>query len=438
MKIAIIGSGVSGLGAAYALSDRHDIRLFEAAYRLGGHANTVEVDTPEGRIAVDTGFIVFNEVNYPNLCGLFDHLGTPSKTSDMSFGFSLDGGRFEYACDNFDKIFAQRGNILRPAFWSGLREVLRFVKRAPEAYDRGEVQGVSLLDWLDREGFSDRFRRQFILPMAGAIWSTPSDEMGAFPAENFIRFFKNHDLFTGLSEARKWRTVDGGSKLYVDEIARRLAGRVETGRPVLAVRRTGDGVEVVFQDGRRESFDQVVMAVHGPDAHRMLVNPDAEESRLLSAFRTTRNRAVLHSDPALMPRRRKVWSSWSMLCDSEGGDRPVTLSYWMNRLQSLPTSRDLFVTLNADADPAPEHFIAEFDYAHPYFDAATFEAQAGMDAIQGRGGVWYAGAWLGWGFHEDGLRSALRVAEALRARPTWARDTGAPLVAPAAFGIAAQ
>jgi predicted NAD/FAD-binding protein len=431
VKIAVIGSGVSGLGAAHALSDVHDVTIFEADARLGGHANTVSVKCDDSVIDVDTGFIVFNEVNYPNLTAMFAHLGVETVPSDMSFGFSMDGGAFEYACDSLDKIFAQRTNIFKPRFWLGVRETLRFMKRAPVALETGETHGVSLLDWLQAEGFSSDFQNQFILPMAGAIWSTPASQMGAFPATNFIQFFKNHDLFTGLAEAQQWRTVKGGSRQYVSKLAAHLGDRARTSAPVASVRRVGPMmaplVEVTLQNGNVELFDQVVMACHAPTTRALMMDQDAEERATLAPFRTTKNRVVLHRDVALMPQRRKVWSSWSMLTEASTGDQPVTLSYWMNRLQSLPAAHDLFVTMNAQTPPDPALTIAEFDYEHPYFDKASFAAQSHVDAIQGRGGVWYAGAWLGWGFHEDGLKSGLRVAEALGARPKWAQDLGVPL-----------
>lgn len=434
MKIAVIGSGVSGLGAAYALSDVHDVTIFEASDRLGGHANTVSADCGSGeQIDVDTGFIVYNEVNYPNLTAMFAHLDVETIQSDMSFGFSMDGGAFEYACDSLDKIFAQRTNLFKPRFWLGVRETLHFMKRAPVALAAGTTQGVSLLDWLQSEGFSKAFQEQFILPMAGAIWSTPASEMGAFPAESFIQFFKNHDLFTGLAEAQKWRTVKGGSRTYVTKIGAHLGNRARLSTPVLNVRRLGGAVEITTQGGDVEIFDQVVMACHAPTTRALLGDMDGQERATLAPFRTTKNHAILHRDTALMPKRRKVWSSWSMLTDAGAGDRPVTLSYWMNRLQSLPITRDLFVTMNAQTRPDPALTIAEFDYEHPYFDRASFAAQAQVDTIQGRGGVWYAGAWLGWGFHEDGLKSGLRVAEALGARPHWAKNLGAPLAMPAAY-----
>lgn len=433
MKIAIIGSGVAGLGAAYALSQQYEVTLYERDHRFGGHANT-EVITVEGEeIAVDTGFIVYNEVNYPNLTALFAHLGTPTKPSDMSFGFSMKGGQFEYACDNLNKIFAQRLNILKPSFWGAFRDVMRFIKVAPHQLANDMIGDISLGDWLKREGFGELFREGFILPMGGAIWSTPTDQMTEFPARNLLTFFDNHDLYTGLAAAIQWRTVEGGSHAYVDQIIAHLGPKAQANKAVTSVNRLGGKVEINFADGGRDIADHVVFACHAPDACAMLDAKDPEEAEVLGAFRTTQNTAILHRDPSLMPKRKKVWSSWSMITDDihnskRLADEPVSLTYWMNRLQSLPTKHDIFVTLNAQRRPDPALTIAEYSYAHPGYDSMTFAAQARLDDIQGRGGVWYAGAWTGWGFHEDGLKSGLRVAEALGARPDWAADLGAPLV----------
>ena len=438
MKIAVIGSGVSGLGAAYALSDVADVHLFERDRRIGGHSNTVEVEYDGASIAVDTGFIVYNERNYPNLCGLFDHLGVETRQSDMSFGFSLGDGALEYACDDLDSIFAQRRNLLNPRFLWTFREVLRFCSTAPADLASGAATGLSLGDWLARRRFSRWFRERFILPMGGAIWSTPTDRMLAFPADSFLRFFANHDLYTGLDEAMTWRTVTGGSRNYVSGILRALGPRAHAGIGAASVDRSGPMPRLRFTDGSEGVFDAVVLATHAPDALGLLARTDAEEAATLGAFRVSRNRAVLHRDARLMPKRRKVWSSWTLMSrgDADAG-RPVAVSYWMNRLQGLDPTRDLFVTLNPHREPAPEAVFAEFDYAHPLYDAAAFAAQDRLDALQGRGGVWYAGAWTGYGFHEDGLRSGLRVAQALGARPVWARDVP-PLAAPTPATVAAE
>ncbi len=433
----MIGSGISGLGAALALSDVAQVFLFEKDARFGGHANTVEAETPRGRIAVDTGFIVYNTRNYPNLTALFAELGVETEWSDMSFGFSLQGGAQEYACDNLDTIFAQRRNAFDPRFLWVFRETLRFCRVAPQDLAAGRAAGLSLADWLDGHGFSRWFRERFILPMGAAIWSTPSARIGAFPAEAFLRFFANHDLYTGLGSAMRWRTVTGGSRAYVGRALARLGTRAHAGAHAVAVTRGPAGARVDFADGSHGIFDHVVLACHGPQNAALLADKDSEEASVLGAFRTSQNRAVLHADPRLMPRRRKVWSSWNLLSlGAAGADRPVAVSYWMNRLQNLDPAAPLFVTLNPHIEPDPALVHAEFAYGHPLYDAGAFATQAAVDAIQGRGGVWHAGAWLGWGFHEDGLRAGLRVAAALGGRPAWAVDIGAPLAPPLAAAVA--
>ncbi len=429
MKIAVIGSGISGLGAALALSAEHDVRVFEKDSRVGGHAHTIDAMFGDVAQPVDTGFIVYNYRNYPNLTAMFDHLGVPTKWSDMSFGFSLDHGRFEYACDSISTIFAQKWRALDPRFLNTFREILRFTNVAPKDLENGAVDGLSLGEWLEVRRFSRWFRERFLLPMGGAIWSTRLGDVLDFPAASFIRFFVNHDLMTGLDSAMRWRTVDGGSREYVRRIVAELGPRIIVGRGVAEVDRSAPQPVIRFEDGATETFDQVVVATHGPQAHAMLDKGAVEHRALLSVFRTSRNRAVTHSDPALMPKRRKVWSSWNFLSNgmSDDRDRPAPVTYWMNRLQSIDQSRPLFGSLNPAREPDPSSIHADLSYEHPLFDAASFQGQIDMDRIQGRDNVWYAGAWLGYGFHEDGLRSGLRVANALGARPTWAKDVGSPL-----------
>ncbi|MEM0922110.1 MAG: FAD-dependent oxidoreductase, partial [Pseudomonadota bacterium] len=325
MKVAVIGAGISGMGCALALAETHDVTLFEAE-RVGGHANTVEARFGDRVVPVDTGFIVYNYRNYPNLTALFEHLDVPTKWSDMSFGFSMGGGAFEYACDNLDKLFAQRWRALDPRHVTMLRHVLRFMKTAPGQLESGALNGLSLHDYIAREGFGPWFRDRFLVPMGGAIWSTPLSDIMDFPAANFVRFFVNHDLMTGLADAQKWRTVDGGSREYVSRVQARLGERIVLRRAV----EVAPG-RVRFDEGE-ERFDQIVLACHAPQALALMRSADQHQRTVLSAFRTSQNRAVLHSDASLMPKRRKVWSSWSVL-DTGDPAQPAQLSYWMNRLQ---------------------------------------------------------------------------------------------------------
>ncbi|QHQ35456.1 NAD(P)/FAD-dependent oxidoreductase [Algicella marina] len=427
MRVAVVGSGIAGMGAAMALKDTHDVSLFEASHRFGGHANTVDAAFGDVKVPVDTGFIVYNYRNYPNLTGLFEHLGVPTKWSDMSFGISVRGGRVEYACDNFDQLFAQRRNLLNPAHVTGLMQILRFNREAPAQLAKGQLDGLSLGDWLTQERYSRWFRDCFVLPFGGAIWSTPTRDMLDFPAKNFVSFFRNHDLMNGMAPMQRWRTVDGGSREYVRRVIAALGTRARSGAEVVEVVRRG-APQLRFRDGSEAVFDAVVLACHGPQARLLLSDRDVTEENLLSRFRTSPNRAVLHSDERLMPRRRKVWSSWNFLSDGGAADldRPAPVTYWMNRLQGIDERYPLFVSLNPAVEIAQERVHGSFEYAHPVFDRDSFAAQAEIAGIQGNGGVWYAGAWLGYGFHEDGLRSGLQVAAALGATPAWARDMPEP------------
>jgi len=431
MKIAVVGAGIAGMGAALALSEHHDVRLYEREPRFGGHANTASVQFGSGREGaepVDTGFIVYNHRNYPNLTALFEHLEVPTKWSDMSFGFSLNDGACEYACDSLDTIFAQRWRAFDPRFLNTFREIIRFTRLAPRDLASGRLSGRSLGAWLDDRRFSPWFRERFLLPMGGAIWSTCVADVLHFPAENFVHFFTNHDLMTGLDPSQRWRTVAGGSREYVSRLTARLGDRAQAGREVVSVSAAARP-SLRFADGGVETVDHVILATHAPEALGLLQAPERLVAETLGVFRTSRNRAVLHSDPILMPRRRRVWSSWNFLSDGPAADshRPAQVTYWMNRLQGIDPARPLFVSLNPTREPSPALTHGVYDYAHPLFDEAAFRGQRRMDAIQGRGGVWYAGAWLGYGFHEDGLRSGLRIAHALGARPAWGKDPGQPL-----------
>lgn len=411
MKIAIIGSGVSGLAAALALKDRHAVTLFEKDSRLGGHANTVTVQCSDGPVAVDTGFIVYNEENYPNLVGLLDSLGVETRLTDMSFACA--GGGVEWS-SNFPRgVFAQKRNLVNPSFLWMLNDIRRFNDLARNDLLKADLKDLSLGAYLKLRGFAEGFRDRYLLPMGAAIWSTTEGRIGDFPAESFLRFLQNHGLLQFTPPM--WKTVAGGSRVYVEKIAALLGDRVRTDAPVTSVRRTPAGVLVEAGQGP-ESFDQVILACHS-DQSLKLLDADPEERAFLGAVRYSANKAVLHRDPALMPVRRQAWGSWNYIGDKQSSSTPY-VTYWMNNLQMLTTADPLFVTLNGP--PAdPDLVIAEFDYDHPQFDTPALAAQRRIGRIQGRGGVWYAGAWLGYGFHEDGITSGLKVALELGGQVPW-------------------
>ncbi|MFD1796783.1 amine oxidase [Paracoccus aurantiacus] len=402
-RIAIIGSGISGLGAAWLLDPHHDITLFEAQPRPGGHARTVRA---EG-VDVDTGFIVCNRRTYPLFVPLMERLGVRLAPSDMSFSASFEGGRYEYGTFSTRALFAQPMCLVDTRHWRLIRDILRFFRHAPAHH----AHAGSIGDLIRTLSLGEDFQNRFLLPISGAIWSTPTAEMMQFPASAFVRFFDNHGLLSVKGQPQ-WLTVAGGSQAYVTAILKQISGDVRLSCPVRAVTRMPDGVEVISARGK-ECFDRVVFATHAPQALAMLSDAGHDEINVLAAFRTQPNRMVLHSDPRLMPRRRSVWASWNYVTRgaTTSTDRPISLSYWMNRLQNLHTSRPLIVTLNPEIEPKRIH--DETIFAHPQFDAPAIAAQARLPGIQGRGGIYYAGAWTRYGFHEDGLLSALRVAQAM-------------------------
>ena len=404
LDIAVVGSGISGMAAAWLLSEKHRVTLFEADERIGGHSNTV---TARG-MPVDTGFIVYNEPAYPNLSALFAHLGVTTRPTEMSFAVSLGRGRLEYS-GNLGGLFAQKRNLVSPRFWAMLRDLVRFYRNAPRDLANMGEQGLGA--YLDGLGCGAAFRDDHLYPMAAAIWSTPVEDIAHHPAAAFVRFCQNHGLLQ-LRGRPMWRTVAGGSREYVSRLTAPLAGRIRTSCPVHAVRRRPDHVEIESAAGR-ERFDHVVIAAHADQALAMLADPRAEESRLLGAFGYRRNLAVLHSDPALMPRRRRAWSSWNYASEADGSRRDLSVTYWMNRLQAIPEEHPLFVTLNPVREPDPALVHSREVYHHPVFDAAASAAQAGLWSLQGTHRTWFCGAHFGAGFHEDGLQAGLAVAEQL-------------------------
>ena len=402
-RIAVIGSGISGLGAAWLLDPHHHVTMFEARPRPGGHARTAQAFGT----AVDTGFIVCNRRTYPLFMPLLDHLGVATEPSDMTFSASFGGGRYEYGTGNTAALFAQRRRAMDPRHLLMLRDILRFFRRATDYHASGHSLGAMLQEL--RLGAD--FRDLFLLPISGAIWSTPTGDMLDFPAASFVRFFDNHGLLSVAGQP-EWRTVSGGAQTYVRAILSRLRGAVSLATPVFRVIRDDQGVTVVSPRGP-ERFDRVVFATHAPRTLSMLDRPDAEERAILSRFHTQPNHMVLHSDTRLMPRRPAAWAAWNYITRARRPDpgAPISLSYWMNRLQNLRTPRPLIVTLNPEFEPRDIHDHAMMD--HPLFDEAAMRAQSRLPSIQGRGGVYHAGAWTRHGFHEDGLLSALRVAQAM-------------------------
>lgn len=410
LRIAVVGSGVSGLSCAWLLSQAHEVSLFETDDRIGGHSNTVDAPSPHEPVAVDTGFIVYNETNYPNLTALFAHLNVPTKPAHMSFAVSVDDGAFEYCSHGLSALFAQKRNYASPKFWRMIGDLLRFQKQAPRDLPELERSGETLDAYLVRGGYGPLFREAHLLPQAAAIWSCSMGQMAGYPAASFVRFYMNHNLLR-VDVRPTWRTVEGGSRSYVSRLAAAFRGRIVTGARIAGVLRGLDGAALRFADGRLEGFDAVVLATHSDQALKLLEAPSADERRLLGAIEYRPNRVILHRDTSLMPRRRKAWAAWNHLGYSDrAGEGGVT--YWMNELQSLP-GPPLFVSLNPAKAPDPALVIGEWDYEHPLFDGPAVAAQAELWSLQGRRNVWFAGAWFGSGFHEDGLQAGLAVAEQL-------------------------
>lgn len=406
LRIAVIGSGISGLSAAWLLSRRHKVTLYEADTRLGGHSNTVDArGTP-----VDTGFIVYNEKTYPNLTALFAHLSVPTQDADMSFAVSLDSGRMEYSGNGLSGLFAQKRNLANPRFYGMLRDLVRFYREAPGEVEAAE--GLSLSAYLDARGYGAAFRDDHLFPMAAAIWSTPSAQVGDYPASAFIRFFTNHGLLQ-LTNRPLWRTVRGGSRSYVTRLLDDTDATIVRGDPVTFLQRVGGRVCVGVKSGESRWYDHVVVATHADQALALLSDASADETRLLGAFSYTRNEAVLHSDAALMPKRRRAWAAWNYLSEGRGTERRLSVTYWMNILQSLPIRHDLFVTLNPARPIAPDSIIRSEVYEHPVFNLPALAAQERLWSLQGERNTWFCGAYFGSGFHEDGLQAGLAVAEAL-------------------------
>ena len=425
MRIAVVGTGIAGNAAAWILSKRYPVTVYERETRPGGHSHTVDIDYDGTQVSVDIGFIVYNEFNYPDLKALFEHLGVETQDSRMSFAVTADNGRFEWkgGGDNWRTtatgLFAQPRNVLSPSYLRMLRDTLTFNRESVDDYDAGRLKELSLGDYFRKRKFSSRLLSDYLAPMGAAIWSTPAQSMLDFPAENFVAFFKNHGLLQ--YDRAVWRTVCGGSRRYVEKITASFQDRIRLGCAVTSIERTAHGVAVTDSNGGYEVYDHVVIASHSDQALAMLSDADERESAILGAVRYSPNTVYVHRDTRLMPKRRRAWSAWNFLRWPRQGTplNDVAVTYWMNELQDIDQDKPVFVSLNPPFEPNPKLTFGKYMCEHPQYDAKAFAAQRRLADIQGKRHTWFCGAWTGYGFHEDGIRSGLAVAEALGGIVPW-------------------
>ncbi|MFC0180057.1 NAD(P)/FAD-dependent oxidoreductase [Thorsellia kenyensis] len=416
-KIAIIGGGISGLGAAYILNSHCDITLFEKNDYLGGHSRTIDVESEGQSIAVDTGFIVFNYRNYPHLTALFEHLHVPISKSDMSFGVSINEGQIEYGTRKLSYLFAQKSHFFNPKFYKMLKDVLRFNKEALYFVDKNP--NASMQQCLEELGLGEWFKNYYLLAMGGAIWSTPLEDMLRFPAKTMIQFFDNHGLLT-VNDQPQWFTVKGGSREYVKRIISKLKGTIELNSQIDSVFRENEKVTITFSDKPPVQFDEVIFACHSDQALNLLKNPTEQEKQILGNIHYQPNITFAHQDSDFMPKRKKAWSSWVYLSNEKASKQDeLCLTYWMNNLQPLNTQSPILVTLNPLNPPRDALTFESHQFEHPKFDQSAINAQKRIDEIQGTNKIWYCGAWQRYGFHEDGLLSAVNVAAKMGISPPW-------------------
>lgn len=410
MRIAVVGAGVSGLTAAWVLGRRHDVVLYEANDYAGGHAHTVRVSDDDGPVSVDTGFIVFNELNYPNLCRMFERLGVPSEKSNMSFSVHCEASGLEYNGTSLNKLFGQRRNLGRPAFWRMVTGILRFNRQAVRDFENGLPDDVTVADYVFRNGFSDTFIRHYLMPLGAALWSCDIETFSTFPMRFVIEFLHNHRMLQ-VEGRPVWRTVSGGSRVYVDKLLADYRGGIHLGTPVRSVARTARGATVRLGNGRSEEFDEVVLATHADQSARLLEAADARERETLMMFPYRRNRVTLHTDTTVLPDRTRIWAAWNYRIPRDQS-RQTSVTYNMNILQNLSGRRTWCVSLNPDAPVDASKVLRRIDYDHPMFIPGRDAAQREHGSMVRRNRLSYCGAYWGFGFHEDGVRSALDVCAA--------------------------
>jgi len=404
MKIAIIGSGISGMSSAFMLHQNHDITLYEKNNYIGGHSRTINLNVKEKNIPVDTGFIVFNKRNYPHLVKMFDMLNVPYEKSDMSFGASIANGWLEYGSKG---MFSQKRNLLRPKYWGMLLDILKFNKQATGYLEKNK--NASLQECLDDLNMGDWFRRYYLQAMGAAIWSCSVETILKFPASAFIRFFDNHGLLT-VNDHPQWYTVSGGSREYIKRLTDGFSDKIKKQCGATKVTRNDQGVEVTDANGDTAQFDQVVFACHADEALTLISAPTAQEKETLGAFTYQSNHIVVHGDDSFMPANRGSWASWIYLSEkTDDHNESVSLTYWMNNLQNLDKDTPVFVTLNPGKAPAPDLIYDEHDFTHPVFTKDAVAAQSKIQTIQGTDKLWFCGAYQRYGFHEDGLLSAVNM-----------------------------
>ena len=410
-RVAVVGAGVAGIVSAWLISQRHDVVLFERKNYLGGHTNTVTIDHgPDEGTRIDTGFIVCNDKTYPVFHRFLKSLAVPWRWSDMSFSYYNERTGFHYAGTDLNGLFAQRKNLFNPQFYAMLLEIVRFSRAGLRDLHSAHLDHITLGDYLDEKGFSRNFRQNYLIPMGAAIWSTPPGKMLRFPAKNFLRFFKNHGLLS-MRDRPRWQTVVNGSKTYVEAFERQFSGQVRCQARIEKIARSGEGIELIHDDGSREPFDHVVMGVHADQVLPLLENPTEDERRLFSAWRYEKNSVVLHTDIQVLPPARRAWASWNYTRERSATKRnPLSMSYYMNRLQGLKTQRDYSVTLNRGQRIPDEHIVRELCYSHPLYTPESIATQKELPTLNGKERTYFCGSYFRFGFHEDAVRAGADAA----------------------------